>query len=191
MTSFQMNDLRCLLLFGTMAFAPCVSIAQNETPSPDTNLSPDGVHMRSIVNPPQSAPSFTLAIGAKGSEFRVGSRISLDVTMKNITKHTIDHSGWYSDAGDMSYSVDVRDEDGKPAEKIMHEHPELDTPDYFWGAILPGDSVTSKLRISRIYKFDRPGKYTIQVSRPDGDFRDENGKPVIIKSNIITITITG
>jgi hypothetical protein len=45
--------------------------------------------------------------------------VSIDVIMKNITKHTIDHSDWYSDAGEMSYLYDVRDEDGKPVEKIV------------------------------------------------------------------------
>jgi hypothetical protein len=67
----------------------------------------------------------------------------------------------------------------------------MDTPGYYWGAISPGESVTSQLRISRIYKFDRPGKYVIQVSRADKDFLDANGKPAVVKSNIIIITITG
>jgi hypothetical protein len=147
--------------------------------------------MKSIKNPPQSAPSFTLTISTKTTEFRVGSRVSIDVVMQNITKHTIDHSDWYSDAGEMSFSCDVRDEDGKSIEKIAHQHPELDTPSYYWGAVPPGESIASKLRISRLYKFDKPGKYTIQVSRPDPDFPDVNGKPALIKSNTITITITG
>jgi hypothetical protein len=189
MTSFRKNTLRYLLLVAAAAFVSCASIAQDEKPSP--NLDPDGVHTHTIVNPPQSAPSFTLAISAKAPEFRVGSRVSVDVTMNNITKHTIDHSDWYSDAGEMSYSIDVRDEDGKPAEKIVHEHPELDTPSYIWGAIPPGESVKSKLRISSLYKLDRPGKYVIQVSRPDIDFKDADGKFVKVYSNTITITITG
>jgi hypothetical protein len=174
-----------------MAFAASISIAQDEKPSSSPNLDPDGVHMRSIVNPPQSAPSFTLAISTSATEFRVGSRVSIEVIMKNISKHTIDHSDWYSDAGEMSYSYDVRDEDSNQAEKIVHQHPELDTPSHYFGAIPPGGSITSKLRISRIFKFDRPGKYTIQVSRHDPDFLDENGKPVAVNSNMITITIIG
>lgn len=190
MTSFQ-KIFQSMLLVGTLAFAPCVSIAQDEKPSPSQNLDPDGVHMQSIVNPPQSAPSFTLVISTKATEFRVGSRVSIDVIMKNITKHTIDHSDWYSDAGEMSYSYDVRDEDGNQAEKIVYQHPELDTPSYYWGAIQAGESITSKLRISRIYKFDRPGKYVIQVSRGDQDCLDANGKPAVVLSNTITITITG
>jgi len=72
-----------------------------------------------IMHPGATKPSFTLRISAKAAEFRVGSRVSIDVIMKNITKHTIDHSDWYSDAGEMSYLYDVRDEDGKPVEKIV------------------------------------------------------------------------
>jgi hypothetical protein len=45
--------------------------------------------------------------------------------------------------------------------------------------------------LERVYRLDRPGKYCIQVSRPDIDFKDEKGKFVKVKSSIISITITG
>jgi hypothetical protein len=60
-----------------------------------------------------------------------------------------------------------------------------------WSSIAAGDSITDKGRLSSVFKFDHPGRYTIQVSRHDPDFLDENGKPVVIKSNTITITIVG
>jgi len=91
----------------------------------------------------------------------------------------------------MAYSYDVRDEDGKPAEKIVVEHPERVMLDPFWSDIPAGDNDLDELRLTNVYKFDRPGTYTIQVSRHDPDFLDDNGKPVVVKSNIITITITG
>jgi hypothetical protein len=172
-------------------FVARASVAQDEKQSPTSNLDPDGVHMRSIRNPPQSTPSFTLAIRAKANEFRIGSNFTIYATIVNITDHTIDHSDWYSDAGEMSYSYDVRDEDGKPVAKIEHKHPELDAPSYYWGAIHAGKSITSNLRVSRVYNFDKPGKYTIQVSHVDPDCLDGNGKPTVVVSNTITITITG
>jgi len=180
---------RSILLVGVLTIGASISIAQDETRS--TNVDPDGVHMHSIRNPGQTAPSFTLAISTKTTEFRVGSSVRINVAINNITKHTIDYSDWYSDAGEMSYSYDVRDEDGNSPQKIVHQHPELDTPSYYWGAISPGESRTTQLRISQIYKFDRPGKYTIQLLRADQDCLDENGKPVVVKSNTITILITG
>jgi hypothetical protein len=185
---------RNTLFIGALAFTTSISIAQNDTRS--TNLDPDGVHMRSIKNPPQSAPSFTLTLspGTRNkniSEFRVGSKVWITIKMTNITEHTIDHSDWHSDAGEMSYLWDVNDEDGKPVAKIVHLHPELDTASYYWGAISPGESEIGEVQLNRVYKFDRPGKYVIQVSRPDIDFKDANGNFVNVKSNIITITITG
>jgi hypothetical protein len=46
-------------------------------------------------------------------------------------------------------------------------------------------------QISRVYKFDRPGKYVIQVSRFDPEIKDDQGNPLKVFSNTITITITG
>ena len=179
MVMFQ-RVLSSILFVGVLTFGAFNSEAQDKAPSTVPDL--DGMHMKSIQNPPQSAPSFTLTISTNASEFRVGSRISISVIQKNITNHTIDRSGWYSDTGDMSYSFDVRDEDGKPAEKIVHQHPEMDTPGYYWNSIPAGESYTQNLQISKIYKFDRPGKYIIQVFRPDIDFKDNAGN--FVKSEI-------
>jgi len=149
-----------------------------------------------ILHPGATKPSFTLALspGTRSkstSEFSVGSKVRVTVKMTNITDHAIDHSGYYSDAGDMAYSYDVRDEDGQPAAKIVYEHPERVMPSPFWSDIPPGESDLDQLRLNMVYKFDRPGKYTVQVFRHDPDCLDENGKPVVVKSNTITITITG
>ena len=52
----------------------------------------------------------------------------------------------------------------------------------------PGESSSSRILLSRIYKFDRPGKYTVQVFRFDPDLTDAQGNPVKVLSNTITIT---
>jgi hypothetical protein len=183
-----------VLFVGFLASLASLLQAQDTVQS----TAPDRDHTRIPVirNPPQSAPSFTLTLSAglrnrNISEFRVGSTVWITIVQKNITSHTIGCSGWYSDTGDMSYSFDVRDEDGKPVEKVVHPHPELDMPKYFSFGIRAGESNTDEVELNNGYKFDRPGKYVIQVSHPDNDFKDDKGNPAVVKSDTITITVTG
>ena len=49
----------------------------------------------------------------------------------------------------------------------------------------------SEALISPLYKFDRPGKYSIQVFRFDPESKNKEGNPTKVKSNIIIIMITG
>ena len=148
-----------------------------------------------IRHPGATSPSFTLSIrggdvAGTRYEFRVGSMVAITISMTNITNHDIDYSGcsWHLDS---SYNYLVWDEDGKPAEKIAFGDPDLSTSSPYWSGISPGKTKTYEADLEQIYKFDRPGRYTVQVSRPDYDYLDENGKPVVIKSNTITITIFG
>lgn len=178
------------------ALTVAVGLSQAQEQVPPTASDQGGHYVGPILHPGQTKPSFTLTLSPGPrekivSEFRVGSMVRVTVKMTNITDHTIDHSGYYSNAGDMAYSYDVRDEDGKPVERIVHEHPELAMVDPFWSDILPGESDLDELRLDKVYKFDRPGKYTIQVSRRDPDFLNDKGKPTVVKSNIIAIIITG
>jgi hypothetical protein len=54
-----------------------------------------------------------------------------------------------------------------------------------------GENVPSEIQLERVFKFDRPGKYVIRVSRPEPFVKDEKGEPAVIWSNPITINITG
>jgi hypothetical protein len=149
-----------------------------------------------IRHPGATAPSFTLSIrggddaGAR-YEFKVGSIVAITISMTNIANHDIDYSShfWHGLIGNYNYLV--WDEDGKPAEKIFFGDPDRSTSSQYWSGISPGKTETYEADLEQIYKFDRPGRYTVQVSRPDCDYLDANGKPVVIHSNIITITITG
>jgi hypothetical protein len=184
-----------MVFVSAFSLAASFSHAQEVGPT-DPHVRNGRPYVGPVLHPGATKPSFTLALspGTRdrvSSEFRVGSKVRVTVKMTNITDHAIDHSGAFSDAGDMAYSYDVRDEDGKPAARIVSDHPERVMPSPFWSDIPPGDSNLDQLRLNLVYKFDRPGKYTVQVSRHDPDCLDENGKPVVVKSNIVTITITG
>jgi hypothetical protein len=85
------------------------------------------------------------------------------------------------------YRYDVRDELSAPVAKVVHNDPLY--PKHLPGSVMigkgeirPGKSWDQIARISDVYSFDHPGKYTIQVSR-----RVSNSS--VIYSNIITITV--
>jgi hypothetical protein len=77
------------------------------------------------------------------------------------------------------YQYEVRDEQGAMAAKVVPRHLVGRSGQ---GILKPGNSIESGTWISAVYQFDRPGKYTIQVSRK------EPGMP-LVQSNIITITV--
>jgi hypothetical protein len=147
-------------------------------------------------HPGATSPSFTLSIrgGDRDGpryEFRVGSSVVILIFMTNITGHNIDYSSYYWHDLIDEYKYFVWDEDGKPVEQKSFGNPDLSTSKMYWSGISPGKTETYAAVLNGRYKFDRPGKYTVQVMRPDGDYLDEKGNPVMIKSNIITIRITG
>jgi hypothetical protein len=193
-----MMNSQCVLpilsLFVAMILAPYSQTQQ--TRSSNLQIENGVESIGPIQHPGATKPSFTLTVkagnpDADSSEFRAGSKVRITVMMTNTTDHVIDRSGVFFHGVDASFFYDVKDEDGKQPEKLVHLHPELDTLKPFWSSVLPGEPSLTKTDLSQLYKFDRPGKYFIQVSRPDLDCLDKDGKPAVVKSNTITISITG
>ena len=91
---------------------------------------------------------------------------------------------------------EVTDEDGQPVPKIEKKYHGGSS---VWPCVLkPGQSsLPGGGRISVLYDFSRPGKYTIQVSRglwgrrkPPGDSRNgQRSHQPFIKSNTIVVTV--
>ena len=117
----------------------------------------------------------------------------LGIVMTNTSGHDIACDSYWYDNLNKNFRYDVVYEDGQPAEKIVRKTPSSTHP----CLIGPGESRSSDGLISRGFDFSRPGKYTIQVSRPVwGDDQrpntlqtHENDPEIEIKSNIITITV--
>jgi hypothetical protein len=133
---------------------------------------------------------YTLTLSAKTYDFRVGSDVWIEIIQTNTSNQTV--SCAYQGYGGVNhkYQYDVRDEDGKPAEKAVRPHMDTEPEDYHGCSLAPGESHSNRILLSRVYKFDRPGKYTVQVSRfASSDAEDEDYSKVL--SNTITITITG
>jgi hypothetical protein len=145
---------------------------------------------RTLAAQSTDAP-FTLTLSAKTYEFRAGSDVKITIVQTNTSKQTIDCTYRGSGGVDHEYNYEVRDEDGNLAEKAVRPNMDLEPEDSHACGIAPGESRTEGIKLSRVYKFDRPGKYVVQVSRYFPDITDEKGRPLKVQSNTITITITG
>lgn len=141
-----------------------------------------------------SQKPFTITLKTDKPQVQVGDGVYLTVTMTNTSDHDIDCSRDWSNALDRNYIYNVIDEYGQVPiiEKQYHGGSRLSLC-----IIKPGEtSIPSGGLISRIFDFNRPGKYTIQVSR--GVWGDNNrpgtagtgdNNQGFIKSNTITITV--
>jgi hypothetical protein len=142
---------------------------------------------------------FTITVSTNKPEVKSGDPVYIDVIMTNTSDHDVDCTIYSSNALDRNYRYEVFDKQG-PVPKIKRKYPEIGETFSSWPCIIkPGEtSRPSGGLISILYDFHRPGKYTIQVSRPvlGDDQRPgtamtvHNNNPEI-KSNIITITVVG
>jgi len=142
----------------------------------------------------QTAP-FTVALSAARAQVVAGDPVDLIVVMTNISDHDVDCTVNASNALDRSYTYDVTDGEGKLVPKIEKKYHGGSS---VWPCVLkPGQSDTpGGGRISVLYDFSRPGKYTIQVSRPIGgdDQRPETvgrvqNNRAAVQSNAIVVTV--
>lgn len=144
------------------------------------------------------SPKFTLSITAVKSEVAVGADVAIAITITNTSESSISiayhgHQGTLPDG----FEYDVRDEKGTPVSKIgkryvtLPDGRTLQLPNRYPGSVVNGEiliasgkseEITGNARISEVYPFDHPGKYTIQASRK------VPGMP-LVKSNTIAITV--
>jgi hypothetical protein len=124
-------------------------------------------------------PTFSLTLASKSAEYRIGSKMWITIVQTNLTNHDIDCS--YTD------HFEAIDEDGKQIKEYSWV-PEL----YAHGCTLDaGQTDKNMQQIERVFKFERPGKYSIRVSRKEPFLKDEKGESPVVWSNPITIQITG
>jgi hypothetical protein len=142
-----------------------------------------------VLTSPQEANKqpVTLAITVENSTAAAGNDVWIKVALKNDSLQDLDDSGGFSDRTglDPNFQFDVLDENGKPAAKRVYPHPELETGKAVNRTISRGETLTQEQRVSALYDMNRPGKYTIQVSRRIPEALGSG----IVKSNKITVTI--
>ena len=142
----------------------------------------------------QTTP-FTVSVSAAKSQIVAGDPVDLVVIMTNTSDHDVDCTYSYSNALDRNYLYAVTDQNGQPVRRIEKEH---HGGSDVWPCILkPGQSTrTGGGRISVLYDFSRPGKYSIQVSRAvwgaesrPGTIGKGGNHPRLIKSKPIVVTV--
>jgi len=137
---------------------------------------------------------FSIKINAGHSHVKVGDPVYVGIEMRNTSDHEIDCTAMTGNNGiDGNFQYEFFDEYGAPAPKIA---PGKTFPEAIPCTLKPENNYSTGGEISRIFDFSRPGKYTIQLSRPiwGNDQIPETGRTVqngqtVVKSNKITITV--
>lgn len=184
-----------IFLIGALTLTVATSFAQDTSSRNEMNA-PHLPDKDAAASAQDTTPTFSLTLKAglrneAMQEYRAGATVWITIIQTNLTTHAIDTSGARSGGINKEFLYEVLDEDGKPAEKVIHLHPDLDMNSPFWSAIPAGKSEIDEVQLNRLFKFDRPGKYVIQVGRRERVLKDAAGKPVIERSNSIIITIIG
>jgi hypothetical protein len=142
-----------------------------------------------------SKPPFMLSLSTVKPEIRAGDPVDIRVVMTNTSDHDVDCTYDYSNALDRNYVYEISGENGHRVRKIEKEH---HGGSDIWPCVLrPGQSIpTGGGRISVLYDFSQPGKYTIQVARPvrgdegrPGTFRTGSDHPPFVRSNAVTVAV--
>lgn len=129
--------------------------------------------------------NFSLTVSAPIPQVSLGSAIIIGIKVTNVSKSPITLVfGRHGDVA-VGFKYDARDPNGKSMKRVPPSgglRPAIPPGSETRGKLLPGESIEQATRISDLFKFDQPGKYSIQVSRKIA------GKP-IVRSNVIVITV--
>jgi hypothetical protein len=140
------------------------------------------------------SPRISIAINTTRTVVKTGSDVVVEVEMKNISQEDVpDGAPLTPGLGSTGFRWEVRDSAGKQVAMtdygIRVNHPESSSGEphvwvgsFFTAPLAPGKVINQKLALTREYDFSKPGKYTIQASRWDGQIE--------VKSNTITLTVT-
>jgi predicted secreted protein len=138
-------------------------------------------------------PRISIAINTARTVVKTGSDVVVEVEMKNISQGDVPDGTAIPSLGSTGFRWDVRDSAGKQVAMtdygIRVNHPESSSGEphvwvgsFFSASLAPGKVISQKLALTKEYDFSKPGKYTIQASRWDGQIE--------VKSNTIMLTVT-
>jgi hypothetical protein len=135
--------------------------------------------------------SFGISITISQNTIRTGANLQLQIKVKNISDHDLSLFVPFDETGiAQMFDVNVRDSAGASVPETavgMHVHGKTAEPPLISGpvkTISPGKEIDRNTDLTRIFDLAKPGTYTVQVTRMDFD------QKVLVKSNIITITVT-
>ncbi|WP_260736375.1 alpha/beta hydrolase family protein [Tunturiibacter lichenicola] len=128
---------------------------------------------------------FTITLSAPDNEVQVGSDARVTITLTNVSDHQIlfGHKPGM-DSPEFSYRIEVRNAAGKIVEEteygreaMLRQQSESRTVDY----VQPGGTTVQTAHIAKLVSLNRPGRYTVQVSRKVGS--------AVVKSNELTLNV--
>lgn len=136
--------------------------------------------------------SYSLAVRVSPTAAKAGSNFILEVDLTNNTKQRIATTLCLGTRVECNFEISVRDGAGTSApetrylkavrnEPTGHAHL-ISAPSYAVRSIEPGETIKFASDLPGLYIFNRPGTYTVQVSR------EENG--VVVQSDPATFTVT-
>jgi hypothetical protein len=122
-------------------------------------------------------PTFSISVTPAPGPLRLGAPINLTITAKNVSDKDIP---WESEQGDTAYKAfgfSLTKNGRKIETTLFHRRIRQETrPDespgnLFGSSILsslhPGESLTFKIDLNRLYEIAEPGTYSLDVARMD------------------------
>jgi hypothetical protein len=147
------------------------------------------VFMAMCASAQSTIPAFTLQLGNSKIKVLASNVVWIEIVQTNVSNKRISCTYTGGNAVNRQYHYEVTSEDGNPAEKVVPSAHVPPPGDYMQCELDPGESNTNAICLSNVFKLDKPGKYTVQVWRPDPDSIDSDGNPTKVYSNSITITV--
>ena len=143
--------------------------------------------LASAQNQP-TKPPFTLVLSAEKPAPTLDSDVWVKVRWTNTSDRTLDASSNILDATnvDPNFLFVLFDRDGRPVPRKVYKFPQTSGHAEF-GTLATGESITRDVNLVRLFEFKKAGKYTLQVSRLIPKALGGG----TVKSNVLTITVTG
>jgi hypothetical protein len=144
-----------------------------------------------------NTPLFSVTLDAPKASLKSGAKLILRVTVTNTSDHNIPFKRTPNPISneEFRYQIEIRDADGQPAPpsarvralqgqirmtEDWHNHA-------YW--LKPGESYSDDLEITKFYDLDKPGIYTVSVSKDLLTRQYPVALESIVKSNAVTITV--
>ena len=130
-----------------------------------------------------------ITISTQQSNVMAGDPIKIAIRMKNISKHDITMAAVGSNSqAELNYEIIARDKNGGMLYETIYrkgiKRGVAGSRKLF--TLKPGEEITEKANVNKLYDLSMPGEYTIQVEK---ELPPSEGKGMI-KSNTITVTVT-
>ena len=133
-------------------------------------------------------PPFTIVLVTPRPTVTLGSEVWITIRRTNTSDKDVNASAYIDKSTnlDLNYVLELRNSGGRPLPQVADKSPVGRFLDAQFGTLKPGETISNDINLLRLFDLKQPGKYTLQVSRRVPEALGGG----VVKSNIITITIT-